>query len=168
MKEKLKKQLKEKGWTKEDINKAKDILEKAESKKKTEAKIIDRSMYWMILLMLIVCNFVLAIILVPLLLLLKPLLLYSSAAIIALCFGFFMDLILRDIEIMDRSHHAIIGLFLPGIAILTIYFMTHAFYNLAGRLGLVFESHHPLIVGFVYAFFFMAPYVYFKHLKKEW
>lgn len=168
MKEKLQKQLIAKGWTKAEIEHAAKVMDKAEKEKHSLVKILDNSVYWLTLIVLIVCNTVLSIIIIPLLFLLNSYVLYLSTAVIALCFGFLFELVLRDMDKLENRHHVIIGVFMPGFAFLSVYFIIHAFYIMMANSGVRIPIGHPIAVAVDYAAFFIAPYLYFKHYKKMW
>lgn len=148
--------LRKKGWSEEDIERTEKIL----SKKKRS--ILDKFVYWFVLVMTIIANMILAVILVPFLLALSDAALYSIIIIIALTFGFLFDMILRDLENLDPQHHVIAGIFIPAIAIINVFYMTRFSNKLIDLMTLPNTKHDPLIIGTLYTITFIIPYLTYR------
>jgi len=155
----LRTRLLEKGWTEEDINRAVQIIESAKEKKSNAIKIIDSIVYWVVLLVTIVGNLILSIILIPFLLTLSHFQLYLIITIIAVTFGFLFDLLIRDIENLEQKHYIMAGIFIPSLAIINVFFMVRFANYLTRIMRFSNIQHNPLIVGIVYTFAFIMPYL---------
>ena len=155
----LRTRLLEKGWTEEDINKAIQIIEAAKEKKSRAIKIIDSIVYWAVLLVTIVGNLILSIILIPFLLTLSHFQLYLIIVIIAVTFGFLFDLLIRDIENLEQKHYIIAGVFIPALAIINVFFMVKFANHITRVMRISNIQHNPLIVGIIYTFAFIMPYM---------
>ena len=94
--------LRAKGWSKADINKAANIINKAEKPKKIQ--LLDEVIYWFILVIAIIGNIVISIALVPFLIALKSSFLYLVIILMAITFGFLFDSLIRDIESLLRNY----------------------------------------------------------------
>lgn len=151
--------LKQKGWNDEDIAKAVAIINKSEEKKPNLIRVIDVIAYWGALLLAIFGNLIIAIILVPFLLALKQLPLYITTVILGLTFGFLFEILIRDIERIEKKHQIIVGMFIPALAIISVYYMTKFSNHLNQTLRLSTITQNPLTVGIIYTIAFMVPYV---------
>lgn len=159
----LKEKLKERGWAEEDIARATEILEEG---KKTEKTImfgrhLNPVIYWMVLLVAIIGNLILAVAMIPFLLVIGTIQLYFFIALMGFIFGLLFDLLLRTLEHLEAKHHIIAGAFIPALALINVYVMV----NIANSLSQVIQSNihqNPLLVGIVYVIAFISPYAYTK------
>ena len=117
------------------------------------------TIYWMVILGLVVCNFLIAMLMVPLLLVLPGASLYFTIGLLGLLFGLLFDFLIKDIEHIEKKHHLFAAILIPILSIVTIFFMVAVAEKVAIALNLVvLES--PWIVSLVYIGLFMAPYIY--------
>lgn len=150
--------LRKKGWTEEEIENTERLL----SNRKPKNRFLDRFVYWFVLVITIIANMLLAIILIPFLLALSNVSLFLIIIIMALAFGFLFDVILRDLENLDYRHHVIAGVFIPAMAIITVYFMTSFANRLIDLFVLPNVKHSPLVIGLVYTVAFVTPYLIYR------
>jgi len=109
-----------------------------------------------------------AISLIPFLLTLNEILLYLVIVIMGLAFGLFFEIIIRDIENLEKKKHIIISILIPSIALISFFVITIVANNLKTLLGITTIAHEPLLVGTTYAVAFILPYsVYQLILKKK-
>jgi len=151
-------------WTPEEAAKAHEILRKAEAKKRTLVKIIDALLYWVLLVLAILANFVISVVLVPVLLVIKGFYLYLILAVIGVSFGWFFSFVLHSIEKLQLSQHVIAGIILPVIALINITIITVLTNRLAGLMHLE-TTQNPVIVGAVYVVGYILPEIV-RHRKK--
>ena len=152
-------------WTDEEIEKTLNILKKAKEEKSSKIKFLDKTVYWVVLIVAIIGNLILSIILIPFMLVLKHIILYVIIFVLAFIFGLFFDLLLREIEQLDQPHRIIAGLFIPALAIINVFYMAQFSNYLTDTIQLN-NPHNPFLVGFVYTTAFIVPYLFYKVTKK--
>lgn len=155
---------------KEIEHKIKVIREERKKKKKKRGKTIiflDKIVYWIALFIAIMGNMLIAISLIPFLLTLNEVLLYVVIAIMGLAFGLFFEILVRDIENMEKKHHIIISVLIPSVAVISFFVITIVANNLKTLLGLGVITHKPLMVGTAYTIAFILPYVVYQLILKR-
>ena len=161
----IKKRLEEKGWSKRDINKTLKILEKA--KKNPKIKILDKSVYWISLLVAIIGNIIISISLIPFLLALRSFQLYLIIITMGIAFGLLFELLIRTIEHLETKHHLFLSIIIPIIAVINIIAIV-LFSNRLEEAINIQNPHNPVLIGVVYAVAFMLPYsIYQLFLKNK-
>ncbi|MBU1202132.1 MAG: hypothetical protein KJ583_05790 [Nanoarchaeota archaeon] len=154
-----KERLTEKGWSEEEIDKTMAILHRAKHNIHPHTYLLNKSIYWIALVLIILGNFIFSIMLIPLILTLSTWPLYLIILLIALSFGVIMSVIIKDIEDLEAKHHLIILLVVPIIAIINFFIVVNVVNN--DLLTKVLNHYHnPLIVGLVYLSGFMLSYSY--------
>lgn len=138
---------------------------KIKEKKVEYAKHGSNILYWMSLLVLTICNFFIAIILIPLLIFINQAQLYLIVVALGLVFGFFFNLLIHDIEHLERKHHLFAILFIPLVVIIDLFIVINISNNIATIFG-ISTKQSPLIVSCVYVLVFLIPYI-FTRAKKE-
>lgn len=166
MNDDLYQRLKAKGWTKADIKKAVKIINQAKEKKPKKIQILDAVIYWFVLIIAIVGNLVISIALVPFLLEFKHLFLYIIIIILALVFGFFFDLLIRDIESLEQKHVIIAGVFIPALAVINVFYITNFSNYVSFTLNLG-NVHNPFIISVIYVLAFSSPYLVYRIVNKK-
>ena len=159
--------LRNKGWNQENIDDTMSIIEKAEDKKSKKIKFLDSIIFWSVLTIAIIGNLIVSIILIPFLLALKGFILYSIIATIGLSFGFFFDLLIRDIENLQKKDVIISNLFIPCLAIINIGYMVKFANYLQSTLQLGNVQHSYILISLVYAVAFMLPYITKEFMLKR-
>jgi hypothetical protein len=157
--------LPQKGWTKPEIDKAVSILRHAPEKKSDVIKFLDQAMYWILLLVGILANFIISIVLVPFLLVLTGPILYGALFFLGVVFGTMLDVIVRETEYLQKKHFVVAELLIPAIALINVYMIT----NLSNKLAVVLQlqiHQQPWIVAVTYVVAFSLPHVAYKVLKK--
>jgi hypothetical protein len=155
----LTQRLKQKGWTDEDIYKAIAIIERGKQKKPKKSKFFDSLMYWLVLFVALIGNFIISIILIPFLVAMQGVSLYTIIIVIGFAFGAFFDLLIRDIEKIQNKDIIIAGIFLPLLALINVILMVNFSNNLQKAMGLTNIQHNPMIVSIVYVITFVLPYI---------
>lgn len=159
----LHQRLLEKGWSEDEIRKTMDILYDEEKQVKHTAfrSAAHPILYWVGLVVAIIGNLLLAVTLVPFLMILNSLQLYVILGIVGLVFGGMFNVILKDIEHVDESHHVVAGVFIPAIALITIYMMV----SVSNRFNEVIQNPNPhseITLSIIYLVCFSAPYFFYK------
>ncbi len=107
-------QFKKKGWSKDEIQKAQSLLEKARYHDLFFSKIV----FWSALLVIVFGNMVLSLILIPFLVIFKPWMLNTLVVIVAFMMGSVYSFLITDIGYLETKHHLLAGIIIPVIAII--------------------------------------------------
>lgn len=174
MDERLKERLRSRGWAEEELDKATNIMHSEEKRLKHIQYDVSMNfvVYWTVLLVLTLANFVVSILLVPFLLILKPFLLELIVAVLGLIFGLLFNLVTRDIEHIETKHHLTAAVFIPAVGIINIFVVVSVANSIATKIKIPLVQN-PVFTSIVYATFFLLPYGYssfrefLKRRKKE-
>lgn len=155
----LKEKLKAKGWSDQEIDQASSIMQGFESQRRARAIKESPLVYWTALLVAIIGNIILSVVLIPFMIVLKGPILYLMVAVLALMFGTLFNILLRDIESIDREHHVIASVFIPALALVNIYVVV----SITGPIK-TFLTGSPLVdnpwgLSIVYVVAFVLPYI---------
>ncbi|MBW2989254.1 hypothetical protein KY358_02950 [Candidatus Woesearchaeota archaeon] len=148
-----------KGFSKEEASRTIKILRKAEEQKPSGLRFLDTVIYWVLLIVAIIGNMVIAVILVPFLLTFKRVPLYLTIIILAAMFGFLFDQLIRDIKNLENKHMIVAWAFIPALATINTYYMTSFSNHLTRTFDLALPPHSPVIVSLAYVSAFMLPYI---------
>lgn len=155
----------QKGWQPHHIDRAMTMIQDAPSVKSDALKLLDFLAYWGALALAVLGNFVLSIALIPVLLVFSDVPLLFGLALLAVAFGFIMDVMLREIEHLRREHRIVPELFIPALALINIYIITQFTNTIAPLMGLP-TSHNPWLSSAMYVTGFVLPHFMLKWLKK--
>jgi len=155
----LKARLMEKGWTEEEAHRTHQLFYANQDPQKHVEYVKKSSvlLYWMMLLDLAVCNFIVAFGLVPFLLVLKAAYVELIIFFLGLFMGIFFNMLIWGIEHIGKEHHYLALVFIPVIAITNMVFMTilsNSFSTLLKTQG----HANPVLVSLFYVLGFVAPY----------
>jgi len=153
----------EKGWSEEEIEKTLNVMYSEEKMQKHEnfAFGVHPILYWVGLVVAIIGNLLIAVTLIPFLMILNSTQLYIILGVVGVVFGAMFSVILKDIEHVDQSHHIVAGVFIPAIALLTVYIMV----NVANRFNDLIKNENPhsaVGLSIIYLVCFSAPYFFYK------
>jgi hypothetical protein len=159
----LRHRLLEKGWSEAEIARTMDMLYSDEKQEKHSSfvRASHPVIYWVGLFIAIIGNLMLSVTLIPFLMILNTTQLYVILGIIGLVFGAMFSHIITDIEHVDQTHHIMAGVFIPSIALITVYIMT----NVANRFNEMIKNpnpHNAILLSVIYLFCFSAPYFVYK------
>jgi hypothetical protein len=169
MHENFESSLAQKGWGRADVKKATDILAHAESSKSASMIFLDQLAFFVALMIAIIGNFIISVVMVPFLLLLQGLGLYFTIFVIGVTFGVLFNVLVHYIEDLKQGQHIIAGAFIPALALINIYLITHFSNKLEVLLLLETPAHSPIIVSMTYVIAFVLPFVikHITHLKQK-
>ena len=161
--------LRKKGWSNEEIEKTIDIMDSEEKQQKhvQMKKDMNKVIYWTVLLVLTIGNFLISIIMIPFLLLLETYQVEVIVITIGLVFGLLFNLIIRDIEHIEPKHHLGAAVFIPALAIINIFVMVSVANSFSARLSLE-TSKNPVVVSLFYIGAFILPYVLSSLKSRIW
>ena len=169
MKKKSIRRLKERGWSEDDIKKAEEIIEKRtrEDKSRTLPS-MSRVLYWSAVVVIILGNFIISMFLIPFLLVLKKFILDLIIVTIAFAFGLLFNLLILDIEHMEKKHHLITLIIIPVVAFANFVLMVNIANSLGKAMNLPLARKNPYFIGLIYVAAFVIPYLYSLIVKKEY
>lgn len=123
---------------------------------------------WSFLFIMVVGNLLVSIALIPILLVVNTWAVDLTIVLMALVLGALFNLIIRDIEFLEKKHHLLFGLTLPAVAIINIILILHIVSFIGTNLGIEITRENPLMIIVLYAVFFLIPYIYteIKQRKK--
>ena len=155
----LEEKLRKKGWSEDEIKQATKIMYNQDQPSNTAQfrKGINPFLYWMGIIIAIIGNMVIAVILIPMILVLSSTVLYIIIGIIGLGFGGMFYFLLNDLEHVSPEHHVVGGVFMPAIALITIYVMVDIVKYLAKVININVTSN-SIIISLIYVITFTAPY----------
>lgn len=163
--ENLIKRLEKRGWSEKEISKTLEAIHNAKQLKTLEARFLEKRIYWILLVIIIVANFAISVALIPILMGLKGALLYLTIIILGVVFGLLFELVIRSIEHLERHHHLILAISIPLIALANVFVITRISNDLARKLNLT-NLHDPMLVALIYAISFVLPYIVYRFVLK--
>ncbi|NQU79195.1 hypothetical protein HQ545_05500 [Candidatus Woesearchaeota archaeon] len=165
----LRNRLLEKGWTQEEIEQTMGLLYSNDKIEKHQgfANANHPIIYWVGLVVAIIGNFLLAVTLIPFLMFLNSVQVYVILGVVGFVFGALFSVILKEIESVDQTHHILAGVFIPVLALITVYIMV----TVANRFNAVINNPNPqnaIMISLVYLITFSAPYFVYKIKDIHW
>lgn len=155
-----------KEWDSEFAVKTERVLNAGEQKKSAWVQNIDSALYWVLLFISIIANFIISVVLVPFLLILKGWSLYFSLLFIGLSFGWLFSFILHNLEKIQKEQHIIASVFIPCLALINVGIFAVLSNKLIILLKLATPPHNPLFVGAFYVFGYVVPGA-ISHIRKK-
>jgi|SRR3989338_778637 len=163
--ENLIKRLEKRGWGKEEIIKAMDIINSSKHNRSRKAMIFDKQIYYILLAIIAVANFAISIALIPILMALEGYALYFIIIILGIAFGFMFELVIRSIEHLERAHHEFLAILIPLIALANALTISKISNNIGSMVGLK-NFHEPLTIALIYSGSFVLPYIIYRFILK--
>lgn len=149
--------LQAKGWSEQEIEHAKQILQEAENKKHPRIVALEKGLYGILLFIVFIAS-------VAGTWLIEPFLIFMSIGgaiaiifIFGLLFGTLASILLRDIENLAIHHHLIITLIIPFGAIITSYLISRQAKELSQLINIP-TQHNPLLLGIMYSIGTLIPF----------
>lgn len=118
---------------------------------------LDVLLYWAILIISILGNFIVSIALVPFLVALQGWALYFTVFFIAATFGYMFTFVLQEIEKLQPQQNVIAIILIPAIAVINITIMTLMSNKLILLLDVNTAFHNPYLVAAVYVLGYLLP-----------
>ena len=148
-------ELKEKGWSDEEIKKAQTILEKSEKYDVFFSKIV----FWSALLVTIFANVLVSLILIPFLIVLNQWVLYYLIILLGGTIGFLYNFLITDIGHLEKKEHTLASIIIPVIALGNLVVMVIFSNRFIADLNVNNPPHNPWIVSAVFVVAFILPYI---------
>ncbi len=153
--------LREKGWSEEDIKEAEEVISKRKREDKSRTGVfMNKVLYWSAIIVIILGNFIISMFLIPFLLVLKKISLDIIIVTIAFAFGLLFNLLVTDIEHMEKKHHIFTLVIVPAIALINFIMMVNISNSIAETINLPITRQNPYFIGVIYVVAFILPYVY--------
>lgn len=158
--------LKEKGWSEEEIAHAQKIIGKAHENKHPTHKNLEKAMYWFLFIIIIGIGIGGAFLIEPFLLYLKPTGAYILIGIVGLVFGTFAGIIVKDIEELEKHHHLAVSIIIPIVAIISSIIISKQVRAAAQEIGRTVEVH-PIMLAIISSICILIPYAIFIWLEEK-
>ena len=168
MKKETIKRLKRKGWSEEDIRKTQKIIEERMLHDKSRSLIFsNKVVFWAVIFVIILGNFIISMLFIPFLLLLNKIALDITIIVIGLAFGALFNLVVVDIRYIEKKHHLIAGLTIPVLAFINLSFMVKATNALNEVLRLSTARENPITISIIYVIAFMIPFLWSVFVSRK-
>lgn len=156
-----------KEWSSDLAVRTEEVLEVSQRAKPSWVVASDAIVYWVVLFVAIVGNFVLSVVLVPFLLVLRGSGLYFSLFFIGASFGAMFWFILQSIERAQKKKRIIWEIFIPSLALINVGIFAVLSNDLIVLLELSTPPHNPMLVGAAYTFGYVLPSALWKIVRKK-
>ncbi|MBI4146609.1 hypothetical protein HY489_04710 [Candidatus Woesearchaeota archaeon] len=150
-------------WTQESVQKTQHIIRHAPKHQWVQA--VDEALYWVLMLLAIVGNFILSVVLVPVLIALNGITLALALFIIAASFGSLFSFILHGLEKVEHKKHFMASILIPSLALINVAIFTYLTNKLIILMHLTVTPHNPLLIGLVYVVGYVTPEVVAHFVK---
>ncbi|MBR9691242.1 hypothetical protein GOV06_00485 [Candidatus Woesearchaeota archaeon] len=169
MKKESKTRLMKKGWSKEDIEKADEIINERKLQDKSRSTVhANRILFWTVLLVMVIGNTLVSFILIPLLLVFNRLAMNAFVVVIGFSIGLLFNFLVWDIEEhITRKHHLLAATIIPILAIFNLYAMVKISNAINNVFTLTEVRGDPLTVSALYVIAFLTPYLFTLFYKKK-
>lgn len=153
--------LRGRGWSDEEIEHAKGVLNRAEENKHPFIVSLDRWVFSALLLISIIGTVIFALYVVPLFLLFPAGLLYPVLGILGLSLGVLYTIVVRDLHWLHNHHHTTALIILPLASIISFVLVLTFVTRYQAQLPQIFgHSHNIVLVALTYAAALLLPYAY--------
>jgi len=147
-----------KGWSVSEIENASKIIAEAEDKKHIGTKFLDKTIYWGLLVFLLIVNAACSIVLIPFIFAIQTNFIIVIVTLMGFIFGVLFSILIADIQKTEAKSRdrLIITMIISGILNfgLIINFST----QFAFETGIPLK-HSPWLIGGVYLFAFVVPHI---------
>ncbi len=147
-----------KGWSQKEVDHVEKAFERFQEQ--SEHPLFDNVVFWIAIILALIGNFVFGIVFIPFLLVMRTWEASGFVFLLGVSFGYLFLKILKGLSGSDsaKGSRVIAWIFLPVVALVTVYVVT----TLTNKLAVLMDlplSHEPLVVGAVYAFSLILPYL---------
>jgi len=169
IKKEAKTRLLRKGWTKEELDKAEEIVNEKEAHDKSGSLVhSNRILFWSVMFVIIIGNALIAFILIPMILVFTELAMSVFSLIVGLLAGLLFNFLVWDIEDnLQRRHHVIAILAIPTLAIVNLYGIVRISNAINDVFQITAVREDPLSIAAFYVVGFLIPYLFTLFYKKK-
>ena len=150
---KIHRSIKKKGWDKQYISKTISILKKKHPHHKKQNILL----FWFSVLLMIFTSTIVFVGVMPVIIKTPFWLTYFVILILGLCIGWFMDHVLRHIE-MTHKHYVFTGLFIPVCLGIILFIILEFVKSIVKDIG-IFISINPLLLLMLYIIGYSIPHL---------
>lgn len=150
-------QLQAKGWSEKEIEHAKQVLQEAENKKHPRIVLLEKTIYWFLLLIILIAS-------IAGTWLIEPFLMFMSMGgamlvifITGLIFGTLASILMKDVEDLELHHHLGISIIIPISAIITSYLISKQASQISELINIA-TQHNPIVLGIIYSIGSLIPF----------
>lgn len=145
-----------KGWTPKEVEELESSFKRYSEQ--SQQPLIQKIIYWAAIILAIIGNLVTGVVFIPFLLVMKTWQASGFLLLIGISFGYLYLKILSGLGKEEEKENVIAWIFLPVLALITVYVITTLTNKLAEILQLQ-VTHSPIIIGTVYSLALTLPYV---------
>lgn len=154
----MKEKIAKKPWPVHIKKRTIEALERAKTKKTPKLLFLDELVYFVLLFLGIIGNFIISVVLVPFMLVLSGIYLYITLFIIGLAFGALINVMLIEIHKIEQRVHIMPGVLMAALALINVYIMARLANLLMIKLHLYTPQHSPIILSTSYVLAFLIPH----------
>ncbi|MFH1849866.1 MAG: hypothetical protein ABH879_06820 [archaeon] len=161
MHKETKKRMKDRSWSKEEIEHTDRLMTSPRLKEKHShyRESSQRIIYWIAVYIMIIGNFMVAVALMPFLILLSGISAYAVVFSMGLIIGLIFNVLIQDLEHLHTRHKILGSLLVPILAILNIIIIVQATNRISDTLSILIHNS-AVLLSVVYAAAFIIPYIY--------
>ncbi len=161
-------QLKKKGWSLDDIRKAEDIIASRAVKDKSKTTHhFERVLYWTVILVIIIGNFIVSLGITPILLAMNQAAVDVIIILLGFAFGLLFNLLILDLEFVSKKHHLIALVIIPLAALINLSVIVNITNAVNDVLQISNVRNNPITMSVLYVLAFLAPYLWTVLVKKK-
>lgn len=161
MSKKLDIKLKKRGWEKDEIKKAVKLIQNAKANKHPSSKLMDKLVYYIVLLLLLVINFGISVALIPVAVYFKWQVFYFILIVLGFVLGYSLELVIRSMKHLENNYHTALIFLIPLFSVINLVLVGSNSNLLNRNLGIGFIQNFYL-AGIVYGTSLVAPFFYAK------
>ena len=150
--------LRSKGWSEPEIQRAHEGFARAEAARHPADSFLEKAVFYGLLFLILVGVFLVSAVIIPLLLVFDTLIVAFITAILGLCLGTFLALLIPDIHWLEAHHHALAFVLLGVVAVVNVHLISVVEKPFGTLLGA--PAHSSWTLGVVFALALLAPYVF--------
>ena len=155
-----------KGWSVSEIEKTSKIIDDAEKKSHVSTQFFNKSIFWILLVLLSIFNIVSSIVILPLLFAIRNYAVDLLVAIIGFIFGILFTILISDIERLDYKHHNTLLIVVIFTAIINFSLIINYVKDYTAKSGLKLVQN-PILIAGIYLVAFLIPYIVFLIRKNQ-
>lgn len=146
--ENLIKKLKKRGWSDSEIEDLKKVMESGKSsgasrKFSQKDKAFQAHIYWSLIIIFMIANILLVVSLMPAVFIFSQKYLIFLMSFIGFSFGFVLNILIRDLNQIDKKHHLVASIFFPIVSA-TIVFLSISY---ASSFSFLLKANLPSTVA---------------------
>jgi len=161
---KIHQKLVKKGWDSRYIKKTLHILKNSHKYKHPHIKKLDKMMYWIFIIVMIITNIIVFLGIIPILIEAPNWLSYISIGVLGLCLGGFIDYVLRHIDI-DHRHYISALIILPIIGMVSLIIILNFTKEIIQEIGF-YITINPVLLLTIFILSYCIPHIIFKLTEK--